>query len=206
MSLSQRRFAQLADRPMPPQKPPRREDYAPTLAGDADSLDAFARELTRHQARLRGLIRCLLFDRKDVEDVWQDTNVTLLKKSADFSPGTDFWAWASQVARYQVLTHCKKLKRDKLVLAEDLLQQIAAEVIERGSELDDRREALAGCLAKLPQPQRQLLELRYGPKTSIESIASSMSRTPNAIRQALFRIRGTLLSCVEKRLTAEGLA
>lgn len=184
--------------------PPPRPDSASTSA--AGELDAFARELTRHQARLRGLIRCLLFDRKDVEDVWQDTNVTLLKKAADFRPGTDFWAWSSQVARYQVLTHCKRLKRDKLVLAEDLLHQIAAEVIDRGAEFECRREALDACLAKLPQPQRQLLEMRYGPKTSVEKIAATMSRTPNAIRQALFRIRGTLLACVEKRLAAEGLA
>lgn len=192
---------------MPAPKLPHPEDPRAAPAADGpDSLDAFARELTRHQARLRGLIRCLLFDRKDVEDVWQDTNVTLLKKAADFRPGTDFWAWASQVARYQVLTHCKRLKRDKLVLAEELLHQIATEVIDRGSELECRREALDACLAKLPQPQRQILELRYGPKTSIEAIAASMSRTPNAIRQALFRIRGALLSCVEKRLTLGELA
>lgn len=179
---------------------------ATAAGGEGDSLDAFARELTRHQARLRGLIRCLLFERKDVEDVWQDTNVTLLKKAADFRPGTDFWAWASQVARYQVLTHCKKLKRDKLVLAEELLHQIAAEVVERGAEFEGRREALDACLARLPQPQRRLLEMRYGPRTSAEEMAAAMSRTPNAIRQALFRIRGALLKCVEKRLAAEGLA
>ncbi len=167
-------------------------------------FDAFARELTRHQARLRGLIRCLLFDRKDVEDVWQDTNVTLLKKAGDFQIGTDFWAWASQVARYQVLAHCRKLRRDKLVFAEELLQQIAAEVVERGAEADTRREALAVCLAKLPGGQRELLELRYGPKSSIDAIAASLSRSAGAIRQALFRIRSGLLDCIEKRLAGEG--
>lgn len=171
-----------------------------------DSLDVFARELARNQPRLRGLIRCLLFDRQDVEDVWQDTNVTLLKKAADFRPGTDFWAWASQVARYQVLTHCKKIKRDRLVLAEDLIQQIAAEVIDRGGQLDDRRDALAACLARLPRTQRQLLEMRYGPKNSIEAIAESLDRSAGSIRQALFRIRGTLLACIEKRLATEGVA
>lgn len=193
---------------MPPPNPNQPDALPPVVAtgGRDDRLDAFARELTRHQARLRGLIRCLLFDRKDVEDVWQDTNVTLLKKAADFEPGTDFWAWASQVARYQVLTHCKRLSRGKIVLAEDLIHTIAAEVTDREADFDGRRRALAGCLAKLPQPQRQLLELRYGPKTSIEAIAASMRRTPNAIRQALFRIRGTLLACVERRLATEGLA
>jgi RNA polymerase sigma-70 factor (ECF subfamily) len=56
----------------------------------------------------------------------------------------------------------------------------------------------------LPGGQRQLLELRYGPKSSIEAIAASLSRSAGAIRQALFRIRGALLACIEKQLAGEG--
>jgi RNA polymerase sigma-70 factor (ECF subfamily) len=170
----------------------------------AGDLDAFARELSRHQARLRGLIRCLLFNRQDVEDVSQDTNVLLLRKAADFRPGTDFWAWSSQVARYQVLTHCKKLKRDRLVFSDELLATLAEDLGSRVAEVDDRRTALDACLTKLPAPQRQLLELRYGPKSSIEEIAVSLERSAGSIRQTLFRIREALLACIERRLVTEG--
>jgi RNA polymerase sigma-70 factor (ECF subfamily) len=166
----------------------------------SDGMADFCAELTRHQPRLRGLIRCLLFDRFAVEDVLQDTNVTILRKAADYQMGTDFWAWASQVARYQVLTHCKRLRRDKLVFSEELIALLAAEAGSRMAEFDARREALDGCLAKLPPPQRQLLELRYGPKASIEEIAQSLDRTAGSIRQALFRIREALQACIERRL------
>lgn len=169
----------------------------------AGSLDDFMRELARHQGRLRGLIRCLLFDWRDVEDVWQDTNVLLLRKAADYRPGTDFWAWSSQVARYQVLSHCKKLKRDRLVFSESLLAVLADVVDERHAEIDDRRAALEACLTKLPAPQRQLIELRYGPKNSIEEIAVSLERSAGSIRQALYRIREALLACIERRLSME---
>jgi len=169
----------------------------------AGSLDEFMRELARHQGRLRGLIRCLLFNWQDVEDVWQDTNVLLLRKAADYRPGTDFWAWSSQVARYQVLTHCKKLKRDRLVFSESLLAVLADAIDDRRAEIDDRRAALETCLTKLPAPQRQLLELRYGPKSSIEEIAVSLERSAGSIRQALYRIRESLLACIERRLAAE---
>lgn len=172
-------------------------------AAVADRMEAFARELTRHQPRLRGLIQCLLFNRQDVEDVWQDTNVVLLRKAADFRPGTDFWAWSSQVARYQVLTHCKKIKRDRLVFSDELLAMLADDLGSRAVEIDDRRLALDACLTKLPAPQRQLLELRYGPKSSIEEIAVSLERSAGSIRQALFRIREALLACIERRLTME---
>jgi RNA polymerase sigma-70 factor (ECF subfamily) len=171
-----------------------------------DGMADFCAELTRHQSRLRGLVRCLLFDRAAVEDVLQDTNVTLLRKAADYRMGTDFWAWASQVARYQVLTHCKRLRRDKLVFSEELIALLAAEAGSRMAEFDARREALDGCLAKLPPPQRQLLELRYGPKASIEDIAQSLQRTAGSIRQALFRIREALQACIERRLAGDAVS
>ena len=173
---------------------------APGGPGPGVPLDGFMRELLRHQSRLRGFIQCLLFNRQDVEDVWQDTNELLLRKAADFRPGTDFWAWSSQVARFQVLTHCKRLKRDRLVFSDALLELLADDLERRGSEIDERRAALDACLARLPVPQRQLLELRYGPGGSIERIAASLGRTSGAVRQSLYRIREGLLACIEGRL------
>jgi RNA polymerase sigma-70 factor (ECF subfamily) len=177
----------------------------PSTAPDTAPLAEFCVELTRHQPRLRGLVRCLLFDRAAVEDVLQDTNVTLLRKAADYRMGTDFWAWASQVARYQVLTHCKRLRRDKLVFSEELIAMLAEEAGSRAADFDARRAALDACLAKLPPPQRQLLELRYGPKASIEDIARSLARSAGSIRQALFRIREALHACIERRLSGAGV-
>jgi RNA polymerase sigma-70 factor (ECF subfamily) len=107
------------------------------------------------------------------------------------------------VARYQVLTHCKKLKRDRLVFSDTLLALLADEIDDRAAEIDDRRAALEACLTKLPAPQRQLLELRYGPKSSIEEIAVSLERSAGSIRQTLYRIREALLACIERRLATE---
>jgi RNA polymerase sigma-70 factor (ECF subfamily) len=105
--------------------------------------EAFVRDLTAHQSRLRGLIRCLLFDPTDVEDVWQDTNVLLIKKADEFQPGTDFWAWSSCIARYQVLTHCKKVKRSRVIFSTDALEALAADFDALRDRVDPRRDALA---------------------------------------------------------------
>lgn len=167
-------------------------------------LEQFLRILTQHQRRLRGFVRCLLFDAREAEDVLQDVNVTLLRKADEFKPGTDFWAWACSVTRFQVLAHCRRVKRDRLVFDEELLIQLAEEVLVRGESIDRRREALQGCLEKLPGPQRQLLEMRYGPDGSIDQIATKLSRPVNSVRQTLYRIRESLLNCVQSRLTLEG--
>ncbi len=163
-------------------------------------LEGFVGALTRHQTRLRGLVRCLLFDASQVEDVLQDANVVLMRKAADFQPGTDFWAWSSQVVRYQVLTHVKRIGRDKLVFDDTLLATLANEAEKQCAGLEDRRAALGQCLGKLAPPQRQLLELRYSMGHSIGEIAERLSRPEGSIRQTLHRIRGALLECIERKL------
>jgi len=168
-------------------------------------LESFVLELTRHQLRLRGLVRCLLFDPKSTEDVLQDTNVTLLRKAAEFSPGTNFWAWASVVAKYQVMTHAKRNSRDRLVFDDSLLAAIADDVNRLADTVDSRRDALSKCLRSLPEPQRQLLEMRYSVDGSVPHMAASLGRPEGSIRQTLYRIRQALLTCINSRLSVEGV-
>ena len=89
---------------------------------------------------------------------------------------------------------------------EELLRLLAEEVEQRGPVSDRRHEALQQCLEKLPGPQRQLLEMRYGPGSSLEQIAATLARPVGSVRQTLYRIRGALLACIERRLTAEGVS
>src|SRR5437764_6242902 len=112
--------------------------------------EAFVSDLTRHQARLRGFIRCLLLNAQAVADVLQETNLLLWRKAEDFIPGTDFWAWASQVARYQVLTYLKQQQRDRHVFDHGLLDTLAGLAEEKARTSDERQAALALCLERLP--------------------------------------------------------
>jgi RNA polymerase sigma-70 factor (ECF subfamily) len=165
--------------------------------------DTFVQELTKHQSRLRGFIRCLLFQSASVEDVLQETNLLLWNKADQFEPGTSFWAWASEVARYSVLTHLKKQGRDRLVFDDSVVNELAVEAQALAAQTDERRAALEGCLEKLPAPQRLLLDRRYGLHESIETIAQALRRPPGSLRQTLYRIREALLRCIEKELGVE---
>ena len=132
----------------------------------------------------------------------------LIRKAADFRPGSDFWAWSSAVAKYQVLTHCKKLSRNRVMFSTEALDSIAVEFDgvrgQADARLDARLDALQACLALLSLSQRQLIELRYGPKIPVSEIAKRVNRPVGSVRQALFRIRTALLSCVERRLAGQG--
>lgn len=162
--------------------------------------EELVRMLTSHQTRLRGFIRCLLFDPSHAEDVLQETNMILWQKAAEYRPGSDFWAWASQIARFKVLSHAKQLRRSHLHCDEAFLDQFAAAVERRSEDIDQRKQALEHCLNRLPPAQRRLIELRYGTDQAVGEIAKSVGRPEGSVRQTLYRVRGLLLACIDRQL------
>ena len=50
---------------------------------------------------------------------------------------------------------------------------------------------------------RQLIEQRYGGNLSVKQLAQQRGATPGGLSQLLFRIRAALLTCIQRRLTAE---
>ncbi len=64
-------------------------------------------EIARYQSRLRAFVRCLLVRPSDVDDILQEINSVLWQKANEFQPGSDFWAWASQIARFEALNHLR---------------------------------------------------------------------------------------------------
>ena len=140
----------------------------------------------------------------EVDDLLQEVNVVLWEKCDEFQPGTDFWAWASQIARFKALNHIRKYSRDRLVFDNALLDELADLACQRLAQIEDRRQALEQCLSQLPPAQRQLIDLRYTGGHAIESIAQIIGRPHASIRQTLYRIRQSLLACIESKLEADG--
>jgi RNA polymerase sigma-70 factor (ECF subfamily) len=174
------------------------------LSGLHDAVrNQVVQEIARHQPRLRAFVRCLLVRSSDVDDLLQEVNAVLWEKAGEFQPGTEFWAWASQIARFKVLNQVRKYRRERLVFDETAMQRMAEMAERKLQTLDARREALDHCLKLLPPAQRRLLDLRYASDRSIESIADSIGRPTGSIRQTLYRIRAALRACIERQLALE---
>tara|TARA_R100000789_G_scaffold68523_3_gene64296 strand:- start:3137 stop:3691 length:555 start_codon:yes stop_codon:yes gene_type:complete len=178
------------------------------LMGDADSIDdenELRREemvllIAAHQTRLRAFLRCLLVPGSDIEDVLQETNRILWQKALGFELGSDFWAWASQVARFEVLSYFRKRRRDLVAPDSPLVEQLASLATEELKHCDARRAALDECVSSLPSAQRQLLEMKYFSDQSISQISDQTNRTQGTICQTLYRIREALRHCVTRKL------
>ncbi|MCE9610929.1 MAG: sigma-70 family RNA polymerase sigma factor [Chthoniobacter sp.] len=160
--------------------------------------------MTQHQRRIFGYIYTLVPDRHDAQDILQETSVVICEKFDQFRSGTDFAAWACQIAYWEVRRARQKFARSKVVFNQEVVDAIAETAAELLPEMNARHEALAKCLAKLHPRDRELLLTRYEPGSGVEEAAQRSGRSLVAAYKALGRLRKLLLDCVTNQLSVEG--
>ena len=165
--------------------------------------EEFGRRLVSAQRGLFAYILRLLPDAMDASDVLQETNLVLLRKQQEFRVAADFNAWAAGIARNQVLAFRRDASRNRLVFSAQLLDQLAARHIADIGNTDLMFEAMELCRSRLSEADQQLLASRYADNVSVTEIASKTARTPHAVSQSLYRIRTTLLECIQLVLAAQ---
>jgi DNA-directed RNA polymerase specialized sigma24 family protein len=81
-----------------------------------------------------------------------------------------------------------------------------ADFSARYPEVEVRLRHLEGCLGKLPEEQRILVEGYYYRRDGVEKLAESSGRTAAATYKMLQRIRQALQACIEDAAKPEGIA
>src|ERR1700731_4246085 len=68
----------------------------------------FHRLFLENQRRVFGFVLTMLPRFADAEEVFQNACVVILSKAAEFGPGTDFAAWACQIARFEAFAYRRR--------------------------------------------------------------------------------------------------
>ena len=178
----------------------------PDTHNETESRKRLMALMTRHQRRIFSYIYALVPDRYDAEDLLQETSLVICEKFDDFKEGTDFVAWACQIAYWRVRYSRQKFARSKVVFDQEIVDAVAQTASEMVEELDDRHVALGNCLQKLHPRDRDLLLVRYEPGSGVEEAAKRSGRTLQTAYKALARLRKLLLDCVSTKLASGGAA
>jgi RNA polymerase sigma-70 factor (ECF subfamily) len=176
------------------------------MAGEVEQARAaeFAERLRREQSRLYNYIHSLVRDLNDADDLFQQTTLVLWKKFGEFDSQRSFFAWACGVARLEVANFLRGRGRQRLYFSDDLnLLLIEAQAEVRSDEAEDRRAALARCVEKLRQRDRELLQECYGEGEGVQAAANRHGRSPQSVYNSLRRIRRALFECIARTLAAE---
>jgi len=171
------------------------------IPSSSDDGAQLMRLMTEHQRRIFGYIYTLVPDRHDAQDILQETSVVICKKFGQFRIGTDFVAWACQIAYWEVRRSRQKFARSKVVFNQVLADAISETAVDLMPEMSARHDALMKCLEKLHPRDRELLLTRYEPGNGVEEAAERSGRSLVAAYKALGRLRKLLFDCVTNQLS-----
>lgn len=168
-----------------------------------DVSDAFVELLTSHQTRLQSYIASMLGNPESTWDVLQETNRVLIEKQAKFQMGTSFLNWALTVAQFQTMAWLRDQKRDRHVMTPEIAELVQVDdLFDAWKTSDERIVALEKCVQGLSVPHRELIRCRYTTGDSLAKIAERTAVSVNSLKQAFFRLRRTLATCVQQKLEA----
>jgi RNA polymerase sigma-70 factor (ECF subfamily) len=176
-------------------------DPAPELATDAAKIALVQQLFVQNLVPLRGMLAALVRDRHRVDDLVQETFLTVTAKAAVFREGTSFRGWCFTIARYKVLESFRARPSGEALSPEVLEALTAVEPVLPPNE--ERMQHLTICMEKLAPQARRAIELRYQQSHTPPEIAHVMGWTTGAVKVALSRARIVLRECVERQLAHE---
>lgn len=160
----------------------------------------FVMLFARHERDLYRYVLTLLPSPADAEDVVQEAAAALWQNFRSFDPARPFLPWACRFAYHQVLNFRRRQRTHRRMFSDAAIEALAVEWPEHAKGADFRREALDGCLGKLPAADRDLVRLRYASEEEVAVLADRTGQTANALYKALQRIRKSLMDCVARSL------
>jgi len=168
--------------------------------GDSRAFDTLYDRLA---PRLYGLLRQMLHDERDAEDVLQDGFVQLWDHASSYDPSrAKAFTWAVMIFRNKAIDRMRALgRRTRLVEAaslehatlgdNDLLPGADEDVQSR-----ERADIVRSALQQLPQEQRKLVELAFLKGLTHHVIAETLGMPLGTvkinIRRGLMRLRDLL--------------
>jgi len=115
--------------------------------------------MTRHQRQIFAYIYTLVPDRHDAEDLLQETSLVVCEKFNTSRPAPTSSRGPAR-SRGGASAIPAEFARSKVIFDDEVLAAVAQTAGEMAHELDERHEALAGCLKKLPSRDRELVLTR----------------------------------------------
>jgi RNA polymerase sigma-70 factor (ECF subfamily) len=169
------------------------------ISGSLDANERFLTLFLSSQTELRAYVSALVRSRSDVDDILQETLLTLWAKFSEYDPTRSFASWARGIAANKVLRWRHRTNRLAVLSPEAI--QVMADTFDRLPSPNSRTaEALDECLKLQPPASQQLLIRRYLEHWTIDRIAEKLGGTEAAVHKQLQRLRERLLNCIARRL------
>lgn len=166
--------------------------------GRAAAQQRFLSLFLRSEREVFRYVATLVPNVADAEDIVQQTALALWEKFDAYDPSQPFTPWACRFALNKARQWMERRQRWKLLLDGGLAEELALRREQLRPEIEARLGRLEGCLARLPEDQRLLVEGYYYRREEVSQLAGQSGRTITGTYKALQRIRHALQTCIER--------
>lgn len=158
--------------------------WAQAQAGDAAGYRLLLQKLA---LLLRGYLRRRLSSQPDtVEDLVQETLLTIHQKRHTHRAGEPLTAWVHAIARYKWIDHLRSHQRRE-ALHDDIDDWQDSLVADNSEPAQDSQRELAQLLAQLPDKQRQAIECTRLQGLSVQEAAQATGQSMASIKVNVHR-------------------
>lgn len=162
------------------------------------------RLLMRHEPALRAYSRSILPSWNLVDEIIQESSLTIWEKFAQLENEDGFLPWAKVIVRFKCLSALGKLRRDQQIFSEGVLELLADEA--EAFDVEEREQsmlALRSCLESFSKPHQELLLAPYSGNGQVTRLAGQANKSANSLYKLLGRLRVKLATCIESKLGQE---
>lgn len=136
-----------------------------------------------HQERLYWQVRRLLNDHEDANDVLQNALVKVFRNIGQFEGKSGLYTWLYRIVTNEAITFLNQNKRRKATSIDDadanIANRLKADSFFDGDEVQVR---LQQALAKLPDRQKEVFNLRYYEEMSYEEMSKLLNTSVGALK------------------------
>ena len=142
--------------------------------------------------RLVRFVATKVNDRADVEDIVQETLISIYDSLVLFKGKSSFFTWACAIAKHEIADFYRKKKIKQVVFSKlPFLEGLVSEAL--GPELAyqelEAKTKIVNTLKRLSEGYAQILRLKYVEELSMRQIANQLNLTVKAVESRLTRAR-----------------
>ena len=161
---------------------------------------AYTAIVKKYQQRVYWVVRRLIPDHDDADDVSQEVFVRAYQALGDFRSDAQLFTWLYRIAVNVSMNHKRRARVRDFVNIDDMIAQPASgdarpdELLEQ----NQHKAIISEAIAALPEKQRLVFQMRYFDEMPYEEIAKVMHRSVGGLKANYFHAVRKVTAYVRK--------
>lgn len=155
---------------------------------ESGSESAFTKLMKKYQERVYWLARRTVLSHDDADEITQEVFITVYEKLYQFREDSQFFTWLYRITTNKIFLWLRKKKIRQMVGLENISELFASTESDAEEKMIsvEWNDSLKSAIAKLPEKQRMVFNLRYYDELPYEQISEILNTSVGGLKANYF--------------------